>query len=137
MLVLAIIFQQGQEAFCQNKRVRNYGIQPGVMTPGPYNAITDVQGVTVGHKTLINGEQVRTGVTAILPHQGNIFRNKVPAAVYVGNGYGKLAGSTQIQELGNLETPIILTNTMSVPRASEALIDYTFSNLMTSFNCFL
>ena len=127
LLVLALFFQPGQEGFSQNKRVRDYGIQPGVMTPGPNNAITDVSGVTVGHKTLINGEQVRTGVTAILPHQGNIFRNKVPAAVYVGNGYGKLAGSTQIQELGNLETPIILTNTMSVPRASEALIDYTFS----------
>ena len=127
MLVLAIIFQFGQEVFCQNKRVRDYGIQPGVMIPGPYNAITDVSGVTVGHKTLISGEQVRTGVTAILPHQGNIFRNKVPAAIYVGNGYGKLAGSTQIQELGNLETPIVLTNTMSIPQASEALIDYTFS----------
>lgn len=126
LLVLAFIFQFGQEGYSQNKRVRDYCIQPGVMTPGPNNAITDVPGVTVGHKTLINGEQVRTGVTAILPHQGNIFRNKVPAAVYVANGYGKMAGSTQIQELGNMETPIILTNTMSVPRASEALIDYTF-----------
>lgn len=127
LLVQAIIFQPGQEVFCQNKRVRDYGIQPGVMNPGPYNAITDVPGVTVGHKTLITGEEVRTGVTAIIPHQGNIFRNKVPAAIYVGNGYGKLAGSTQIKELGNLETPVILTNTLSVPRASDALIDYTLS----------
>ncbi len=127
LLVLTIIYQPGQEVFCQNKRVRDYGIQPGVMNPGPYNAITDVPGVTVGHKTLITGEEVRTGVTAIIPHQANIFRNKVPAAVYVGNGYGKLAGSTQIKELGNLETPIILTNTLSIPRASDALIDYTLS----------
>ncbi len=127
LLVLAIFFQPGQEGFTQNKRVRDYGIQPGVMTPGFYNAITDVSGVTIGHKTLIIGEQVRTGVTAILPHQGNIFRNKVPAAVYVGNGYGKLVGSTQIQELGNLETPIILTNTLSVPGAADALIGYTLS----------
>ena len=127
MLALVSIFQIGQEGFSQKRRVRDYGIQPGVMTPGTYNAITDVPVVTVGHKTLITGKQVRTGVTAILPHQGNIFRNKVPAAVYVGNGYGKLTGITQIQELGNLETPIILTNTLSVPRASDALIDYTLS----------
>lgn len=127
LLALVFIFQPGQEGFSQKGRVRDYGIQPGVMTPGPHNAITDVPGVAVGHKTLIAGEEVRTGVTAILPHQGNIFRNKVPAAVYVGNGYGKLAGSTQIQELGNLETPLILTNTLSVPRASDALIDYTLS----------
>ncbi|MEA3479371.1 MAG: P1 family peptidase [Bacteroidota bacterium] len=127
LLALVSVFQIGQEGFSQKRRVRDYGIQPGVMTPGTYNAITDVPGVAVGHKTLIIGEQVRTGVTAILPHQGNIFINKVPAAVYVGNGFGKFAGITQIQELGNLETPIILTNTLSVPRASDALIDYTLS----------
>jgi len=127
LLTLFFVLQPGQEGFSQKSRVRDFGIQPGVMTPGLYNAITDVPGVAVGHKTLIVGEEVRTGVTAILPHQGNIFRQKVLAAVYVGNGYGKLAGSTQIQELGNLETPIILTNTLSVPGAAEALIDYTLS----------
>lgn len=127
LLFLVFVLQPGQEGFSQKGRVRDYGIQPGVMNPGPYNAITDVPGVTVGHKTLITGEEVRTGVTAIIPHQANIFRNKVPAAVYVGNGYGKLTGSTQIKELGNLETPIILTNTLSIPRASDALIDYTLS----------
>ena len=106
--------------------VRDYGIAPGVLEPGTHNAITDVAGVRVGHKTLIRGKDVRTGVTAILPHAGNIFQDKVPAAVYVGNGFGKLAGSTQIEELGNIETPIVLTNTLSVPTAADALIDYTF-----------
>jgi D-aminopeptidase len=89
------------------------------------NIITDVNGVTVGHTTLVKGDSVRTGVTVILPHGGNIFQQKVPAAVYVGNGFGKLAGSTQVNELGNLETPIVLTNTLSVPVAMEALIDHT------------
>lgn len=111
----------------QDKNLRNYGIEIGVMQPGQMNAITDVEGVEVGHRTLIEGDNIRTGVTAVLPHGGNIFQQKVPAAVYVGNGFGKLAGSTQIQELGNLETPIILTNTLSVPTAADALIDYTFS----------
>ena len=95
------------------------------MPTGKLNAITDVAGVKVGHTTLIKGDSVRTGVTAILPHDGNIFQQKVPAAVYVGNGFGKLAGSTQIRELGNLETPIILTNTLSVATAMNAVIDYT------------
>jgi D-aminopeptidase len=110
----------------QDQNVRNYGIQIGVLQPGAQNTITDVQGVKVGHQTIIEGNNIRTGVTAILPHDGNIFQQKVPAAVYVGNGFGKLAGSTQIEELGNLETPIILTNTLSVPTAADALIDYTF-----------
>jgi D-aminopeptidase len=86
-----------------------------------------VAGVKVGHKTLIQGENIRTGVTAIIPHEGNVFQEKVPAAVYVANGYGKLTGSTQIEELGYLETPIILTNTLSVPVAAEAVIDYILS----------
>ncbi|MHB2153200.1 DmpA family aminopeptidase [Calditrichota bacterium GD2] len=107
------------------KRAADYGLKIGVLPPGPLNAITDVKGVKVGHVTLIKGDSVRTGVTAILPHGGNIFQEKVPAAVYVGNGFGKLAGSTQVEELGNLETPIILTNTLSVPLAAGALIDYT------------
>lgn len=107
------------------KRARDYGINIGVMQPGPWNAITDVAGVRVGQTTLIQGQSVRTGVTAIIPHSGNIFQEKVPAAVYIGNGFGKLAGSTQVQELGNLETPIVLTNTLSVPTAMNAVISYT------------
>jgi len=117
----------GQLLFAQNNRVRDYGIEIGVMQPGENNAITDVKGVKVGQVTLIQGDSVRTGVTAILPHSGNIFQEKVPAAIYIGNGFGKLAGYSQVEELGNIETPIILTNTLSVPTAADALIDYTFS----------
>ena len=109
----------------QGLRVRDYGITPGVMTPGPLNGITDVPGVKVGHVTLVRGDSVRTGVTAIVPHNGNLFRQKVPAAIYVGNGFGKLAGVTQVMELGTIETPVILTGTLSVPVASDALITYT------------
>ncbi len=109
----------------QQKRVRDHGIEIGVLKPGTLNAITDVEGVLVGHATLINGDHIRTGVTAILPHSGNIFQEKVPAAIYLGNGFGKLAGYSQVKELGNLETPIILTNTLGVPVASNALISYT------------
>lgn len=109
------------------KRVREYGIKIGILEPGPLNAITDVKGVKVGHCTLIKGDNIRTGVTAILPHDGNIFQEKVPAAIYIGNGYGKLTGYSQVEELGNIETPIILTNTLSVPTAANALIDYTLS----------
>ncbi len=108
----------------QQKRARDYGIEIGVLKPGENNAITDVEGVTVGHTTIIEGDNIRTGVTAILPHAKNIFQNKVPAAIYIGNGYGKLAGYSQVKELGNIETPIILTNTLSVPVATEALISY-------------
>lgn len=104
---------------------RELGLHIGVMQPGKLKSITDVPGVTAGHTTLIKGDSVRTGVTVILPHSGNLFLQKVPAAVYVGNGFGKLAGSTQVNELGNLETPIVLTNTLSVPTAVEAVIDYT------------
>ncbi len=109
------------------ERPRELGISIGVLNPGAHNAITDVKGVKVGHVTLIEGERVRTGVTAIVPHDQNIFQNKVPAAIYVGNGFGKMAGSTQVEELGNLETPIILTNTLSVAQGLEGLIDYTLS----------
>ncbi|MGV3761420.1 DmpA family aminopeptidase [Parapedobacter sp.] len=119
---LAILLAQAQ-----NKRLRDYGVSIGVLPPGKLNAITDVAGVRVGHTTLRNGDSVRTGVTAILPHGGNIFQQKVPAALFVGNGFGKLAGSTQIAELGNLETPIILTNTLSVPVAMDAVIDYVLN----------
>ena len=96
----------------------------GVLPPGPLNAITDVPGVAVGHTTLLRGDDIRTGVTAVLPHQGNLFREKVPGAVFVGNGFGKLAGSTQVNELGEIETPILLTSTLNVPRVDDALLDY-------------
>ncbi|MFO8235876.1 MAG: P1 family peptidase [Bacteroidales bacterium] len=118
-LLTTVINAQSQE------RLRDYGISIGVLPTGEYNAITDVANVKVGHYTHKQGDSVRTGVTAILPHEGNIFQQKVPAAIYVGNGFGKLAGLSQVKELGNIETPIILTNTLSVPAASEALIKYT------------
>jgi D-aminopeptidase len=109
----------------ERKRTRDLGLITGDMQTGHLNAITDVQGVTVGHKTLIRGDSIRTGVTAILPHSMNIYHEKVPGAIVVFNGYGKLAGFTQVEELGNIETPIILTNTLSVPTAANALIKYT------------
>lgn len=105
-------------------RIRDYGIHIGVLKPGTNNAITDVKGVMVGHRTLISGENIRTGVTAVLPHRGNIFRDKVPAAIHVVNGFGKLMGSTQVNELGNIETPILLTNTLNTPIVGDAVIDY-------------
>ena len=109
------------------KRPRAYGIPFGVMPTGPLNAITDVAGVRVGQVTLQQGQNVRTGVTAILPHSGNLFGQKSPAAIYIGNGFGKLTGYSQVEELGTLETPLILTNTLSVPTAADAVIDYTLS----------
>jgi D-aminopeptidase len=108
-------------------RVRDYGIEPGNLSPGKWNAITDVEGVSVGHKTLIIGDSVRTGVTIIRPHNGNLFMEKVPAAVCVGNGFGKAIGFTQVRELGNLETPVALTNTLSVFTVADALVDFTIS----------
>jgi len=105
--------------------LRELGFPIGIFETGKYNAITDVPGVTVGHMTCIEGDSIRTGVTAIVPHQGNIFRHKVPAAIYVGNGFGKLAGVTQVRELGNIETPVILTNTLSVAAGIEGVIRYT------------
>lgn len=105
-------------------RIRDAGISVGILPPGPLNAITDVAGVRVGQTTLIRGENVRTGVTVILPHAGNLFREKVPAAVFTGNAFGKLMGSTQIEELGELESPIALTSTLNVARVADALIDH-------------
>src|SRR5712691_1834285 len=105
-------------------RAREAGVIVGVLQPGPLNAFTDVGGVAVGHTTLIRGDNVRTGVTAILPHNGNLFREKVPGAVFIGNAFGKLAGSTQVNELGEIETPIMLTSTLNVPRVADATIDY-------------
>jgi D-aminopeptidase len=106
------------------QRARSLGIIPGALTPGPHNAITDVPGVRVGHATVREGDSVRTGVTAILPHGGNLFLDRVPAAVHVGNGFGKLLGSTQVRELGELESPILLTCTLCVWRAADALVGW-------------
>ena len=108
-------------------RARDFGIESGILVPGKWNAITDVEGVSVGHKTLIRGDSVRTGVTVIRPHAGNLFMEKVPAAVSVGNGFGKAIGFTQVRELGNLETPVALTNTLSVFTIADALVDHMLS----------
>ena len=119
-VVTAAFVQAPQE----RPRAREFGIRTGVLDPGPLNAITDVAGVAVGHVTIIEGTDVRTGVTAVLPHGGNIFQDKVPAAIFIANGFGKLTGSTQVRELGTLETPVVLTNTLSVPTAADAVLDY-------------
>ena len=101
------------------ERARDLGVAPGILAPGPLNAITDVEGVRVGHVTLKKGDDIRTGATVILPHGDNLYQDKVPAGVFVGNGYGKLMGSTQIKELGEIESPIILTNTLNVPEGRD------------------
>jgi D-aminopeptidase len=108
-------------------RARDIGLATGVLSPGPLNAITDVAGVRVGHTTLVQGDHVRTGVTVIVPHSGNVFQDKVPGAVFVGNAFGKLAGSTQVEELGTIETPIALTNTLSVGAVVEGLVRWTLA----------
>lgn len=108
-------------------RVREVGIAPGILSPGKLNAITDVKGVKVGHVTLVEETDIRTGVTAILPHSGNLFVEKVPAAIYIGNGFGKLMGYTQVEELGNIETPIVLTNTLNVGIVADGVIEYMLS----------
>src|SRR4051794_15089796 len=108
----------------QKVRPRALGIIPGTLTPGQWNAITDVPGVRVGQTTVIEGDSVHTGITAILPHPGNLFLERVPAAIYVGNGFGKLLGSTQVAELGELETPILLTCTLCVWKAADAMVAY-------------
>jgi D-aminopeptidase len=117
----------GLAAVAERPRARDIGLAPGVFPPGPLNAITDVAGVRVGHTTLVEGDAVRTGVTAILPHVGNLFQDKVAGAVFVGNAFGKLAGSTQVGELGTIETPIVLTNTLSVGTAIAAVVGYTLA----------
>lgn len=127
LTAIVIIITLNNQALAQDKNARQYGIEIGVMQTGELNAITDVPGVKVGQVTLINGDDMRTGVTAILPHAGNIFQHKVPAAVYVGNGFGKLMGTTQIDELGTIETPIVLTNTLNVPIASNGVLTYVLS----------
>ena len=120
--VLLPNLSEGQEA--RRPRAREAGVVVGILPTGALNSITDVDGVIVGHNTVIRGANVRTGVTAILPHSGNLFREKVPGAVFIGNAFGKLAGSTQVNELGEIETPIMLTSTLNVPRVADAVIDY-------------
>jgi D-aminopeptidase len=128
IVILMIALLIGPSAQTQNRpRAREVGITVGVLPTGTLNAITDVHGVMVGHTTLIRGDNVRTGVTAILPHGGNLFQEKVPGAVFVGNGFGKIAGSTQVNELGEIETPVLLTSTLSVPRVADFVIDYMLS----------
>lgn len=128
LLVLPLLPLLAQTAGPEARpRVRDLGLRPGVLAPGAHNALTDVAGVRVGHRTLVRGEAVRTGVTAILPHGGNLFQSKVPAAVWVGNGFGKATGFLQVRELGNLETPIVLTNTLAVGTAVEAVVGWTLA----------
>ena len=127
-LALAAIAALGLSAGAEERpRIRDLGVKPGVLPPGPGNAITDVAGVRVGHRTILEGDSIRTGVTAIVPHSGNLFQQKVPAAVHVGNGFGKAAGFLQVEELGNLETPIILTNTLAVGTAIDAVVGWTLA----------
>lgn len=125
-LTLFLVMILNYTALSQN-RPRALGVPFGILPTGPLNSITDVTGVKVGHLTKIEGQEIRTGVTAILPHGGNLFQDKVPAGLFVGNGFGKLAGVTQIQELGNLESPIILTNTLSVAAGIEGVVRYSLS----------
>ena len=124
LLVAGLTLAPSRPSCAQDTRVRarDLGVAPGVFRPGPLNAITDVAGVRVGHATVIAGDSVNTGVTAILPHGGNLFFDRVPAAIYVGNAFGKLVGATQVRELGELETPILLTCTLCVWRAADALV---------------
>ena len=126
MRVLLLCFMMVELATAQatRPRARDLGIKVGVLSPGPLNAITDVAGVAVGHTTLVQGADIRTGVTAILPHPRNLFQEKVSGAVFVGNAFGKLAGSTQVEELGEIETPVVLTSTLNVWRVADALVDY-------------
>jgi len=125
VLLLALSLSSGQSRTANARpRASDLGIKVGVLPTGPLNAITDVAGVAVGHTTIIRGENVRTGVTAIVPHPGNLYREKVPGGIFVGNGFGKLAGYTQVEEMGDIETPILLTETTSVPRVEDALITY-------------
>ena len=125
--IIIMIFSYIYSPAQSNGRVRDYGIKIGTYEIGKNNSITDVEGVKVGHFTLIKKDNIRTGITAILPYNGNIFMNKVPAAMYIANGFGKLTGYTQVEELGEIETPIILTNTLSVWTTADALIDYILS----------
>src|SRR5512143_3192310 len=124
VLALSILFAMpvNSQTSSDRPRARHAGVIVGSLPPGPLNAITDVAGVRVGHATVVEGDRIRTGVTAIIPHAGNVFQERVPAAIHVGNGFGKLLGVTQVRELGELETPILLTSTLSVWQAADALV---------------
>ena len=124
MVILLAFAANGAGSEPERPRARDIGVAPGVLPTGPLNAITDVAGVRVGHVTLSEGDSIRTGVTAILPHGGNLFQDKVPAAIHIGNAFGKLVGSTQVEELGFIETPIVLTNTLSVWEAANAVVTH-------------
>ena len=124
-LLVLIQFSAGQSTVPSGRpRTSDLGLKVGILPTGAFDAITDVVGVEVGHTTIIRGDNIRTGVTAVLPHSGNLYREKVPAAVFVGNGFGKLTGFTQVNEMGEIETPVLLTSTTSVPRVADALISY-------------
>jgi D-aminopeptidase len=133
LFALTVVLLASAFAVAQNTtptarpRASDLGLKVGILPTGALDAITDVGGVEVGHRTIIRGDNVRTGVTAVLPHSGNLYREKVPGAIFVGNGFGKLAGSTQVEEMGDIETPILLTSTTSVPRVADALIGYMLS----------
>jgi D-aminopeptidase len=129
LLVLGglLVFSASKASGEDRPRIRDLGVSPGILPPGRWNAITDVDGVRVGHKTLVEGASIRTGVTVILPAGDNLFQQKLPAAVYVGNGFGKAAGFLQVAELGNLETPIVLTNTLAVGTAVDAVVRWTLA----------
>ncbi len=124
LIFVSTNFAQANMPKNERLRARETGLKIGILPTGKFNSITDVEGVLVGHSTVIKGENVRTGVSAILPHGGNLFREKVPGAVFVGNGFGKLMGSTQVEELGEIETPILLTSTLSVPKTADFLMDF-------------
>src|SRR5580698_7609684 len=123
ILIACALCMTAQET-AKRPRAADIGLTVGTLTAGPLDAITDVAGVRVGQATVNQGDSVRTGVTVILPHAGNLFRDKVPAAVFIGNAFGKLAGSTQVEELGEIETPIALTSTLNVPRVADAILDF-------------
>src|SRR5258708_25920650 len=122
--LVALVIAAAARAQSPRARAREPGVAPGIFAPGPLNAITDVGGVRVGHATVVSGDSVHTGVTAILPHGGNLFFDRVPAAVHVGNAFGKLVGATQLRELGELETPIVLTCTLCVWKVADAVTEW-------------
>src|SRR4051794_35318980 len=126
MLVCPMAGAQGANP-AKRPRAAEIGLKVGVLPTGPLDTITDVAGVKVGQTTIVQGENLRTGVTAILPHEGNLYQERVPGGIFVGNGYGKLTGSTQVDEMGEVETPILLTSTTSVPRVADDLIGYMLS----------
>jgi D-aminopeptidase len=132
-VIILLVTLMWEPGYAQEKtsnprpRASNLGLKVGILPPGPLNAITDVAGVEVGQTAIIRGDNIRTGVTAVLPHSGNLYREKVPGAVFVGNGFGKLTGSTQVEEMGDIEAPILLTSTTSVPRVADALVSYVLA----------